>query len=177
MGGLVPLKRGGGQQSKSLRLEDKNGRQFVMRALKKSTIKFLQANAFQETYIGSALDGSVIDRFLADFYTTSHPYTPFAIGGLADAIEVFHTNPELYYIPKQNVLGIYNDEFGDELYMIEEHVGDSQLELSSFGNPKEILSTADVLQEIHKSGKSVVDEPFLYQSSFVRYAHWGLGSA
>ena len=159
MGGLVPLKRGGGQQSKSLRLEDKNGRQFVMRALKKSTIKFLQANAFQETYIGSALDGSVIDRFLADFYTTSHPYTPFAIGGLADAIEVFHTNPELYYIPKQNVLGIYNDEFGDELYMIEEHVGDSQLELSSFGNPKEILSTADVLQEIHKSGKSVVDEP------------------
>lgn len=159
MGGLTPLKRGGGQQSKSLRLEDKSGKQFVMRALKKSTIKFLQANAFQDTYIGSALDGSVVDKFLADFYTTSHPYTPFAIGGLAEAIDVLHTNPELFYIPKQKRLGVYNDEFGDELYMIEEHVGNSQLALESFGTPKKILSTADVLQEVHKSGKAIVDEP------------------
>jgi len=159
MGGLTPLKRGGGQQSKSLRLQDKNGKQFVMRALKKSTIKFLQANAFQETYIGSALDGTVIDKFLADFYTTSHPYVPYAIGGLSDAAGVNHTNPILYYIPKQNTLGVYNEDFGDELYMIEEHVGGTQLDLESFGKPEKILSTADVLQEIHKSGKSVVDEP------------------
>ena len=159
MGGLTPLKRGGGQQSKSLRLEDSSGKQYVMRALKKSTIKFLQANAFQDVYIGNALDGSTVDKFLADFYTTSHPYTPFAIGELADAIGVSHTNPKLYYIPKQSVLGIYNDEFGDELYMIEEHVGDTQLAVESFGDPKKILSTADVLQEILKSGKSVVDEP------------------
>ena len=159
MGGLTPLKRGGGQQSKSLRLEDKEGRQFVMRALKKSTTKFLQTNAFQDTYIGDALDGTVVDKFLSDFYTTSHPYTPFAIGGLADAVGVSHTNPELFYIPKQEVLGVYNDDFGDELYMIEEHVGNTQLRLESFGTPNKILSTADVLQEINKSGKAVVDEP------------------
>lgn len=159
MGGLTPVKRGGGQQSKSLRLEDKDGKQFVMRALKKSTTKFLQTNAFQETYIGDALDGTVIDKFLADFYTTSHPYAPFAIGGLADAVGINHTNPKLYYIPKQETLGVFNDDFGDELYMIEEHVGSTQLDLESFGKPEKILSTADVLQEIQKSGKSSVDEP------------------
>ena len=159
MGGLTPVKRGGGQQSKSLRLEDEKGRQFVMRALKKSTIKFLQANAFQETYIGDVLDDTTVDKFLADFYTTSHPYTPFAIVGLSNAVGVNHTNPILYYIPKQPTLGGYNDEFGDELYMIEEHVGDTQLESKSFGEPQDILSTADVLQVINKSGKSVVHEP------------------
>ena len=159
MGGLTPIKRGGGQQSKSLRLEDSSGKQFVMRALKKSTIKFLQANAFQDVYIGSALDGTVVDKFLADFYTTSHPYTPFAIGPLSEAVGVSHTNPKLYYVPKQKTLGVYNDQFGDELYMIEEHVGNTQKALKSFGSPVKILSTADVLQEIHKSGKSVVDEP------------------
>ncbi len=159
MGGLTPLKRGGGQQSKSLRLEAKSGKQFVMRALKKSTIKFLQANAFQDTYIGNALDGSIIDKFLADFYTTSHPYTPFVIGDLSDAIDVFHTNPKLFYIPKQEVLGEFNADFGDELYMIEEHVGATQLEAKNFGNPKKILSTAEVFEEIHKTGKSSVDEP------------------
>ncbi|CAM4385883.1 metallophosphatase [Zobellia nedashkovskayae] len=159
MGGLTPVKRGGGQQSKSLRLVDKTGKQYVMRALKKSTIKFLQANAFQETYVGDVLDGTVVDKFLADFYTTSNPYTPFAIGSLSTKVGVNHTNPILYYIPKQQVLGNYNDDFGDELYMIEEHVGDTQIESESFGKPVNILSTADVLQEINKSGKSVVDEP------------------
>ncbi len=158
-GGLTPLKRGGGQQSKSLRLEDKNGKQFVMRALRKSTIKFLQANAFQDTYIGDALDDSAIDKFLLDFYTTSHPYTSFAIGKLTGAADIFHTNALLYYIPKQEILGAFNDEFGDELYMIEEHVGDTQKDLASFGKPKKILSTTDVLQEIHRTGKSAVDEP------------------
>ena len=159
LGGLTPIKRGGGQQSKSLRLEDKSGKRFVMRALKKSTIKFLQANAFQETYIGNALDGTVVDKFLSDFYTTSHPYVPYAIGGLSQAADVNYTSPILYYIPKQETLGVYNEDFGDELYMVEEHVGETQLDLKSFGSPKKILSTADVLQEINKSGKSVVDEP------------------
>lgn len=159
MGGLTPLKRGGGQQSKSLRLVDKEGRQWVMRALKKSTTKFLQANAFQDVYVGDALDGTVVDKFLADFYTTSHPYTPYAIGGLSEAVGVSYTKPTLYYIPKQKTLGVYNDEFGDELYMIEEHVGDTQRGRTNFGSPEKIIGTPDVLQEIHKSGKSVVDEP------------------
>jgi hypothetical protein len=158
-GGLKPLKRGGGQQSKSLRLEDGNGKEYVMRALRKSTIRFLQANAFQDTYIGNALDGSVIDKTLLDFYTTANPYTPFAIGALSNAVEIYHTNPLLFYVPKQEELGEFNDEFGDELYMIEEHVGDTQTSLESFGSPKKILSTADVLEEILKNGKSVVDEP------------------
>ena len=159
LGGLSPVKRGGGQQSKSLRLVDSSGKQYVMRALKKSTIKFLQSNAFQDVYIGDALDGTVVDKFLADFYTTSHPYASFAIGSLSDAVEVSHTNPKLYFVPKQKTLGVYNDEFGDELYMIEEHVGNTQVSVESFGKPVDILNTADVLQEIHKSGKSVVDEP------------------
>ncbi|WP_055444868.1 hypothetical protein [Lacinutrix himadriensis] len=159
LGGLSPIKRGGGQQSKSLRLEDKNGKQFVMRALKKSTTKFLQANLFPETFIDNTLDDTAIDTFLSDFYTTSNPYAPFAIGALSKAVNVNHTNPVLYYIPKQKTLGIFNDDFGDELYMIEEHVGSTQAGLNSFGKPKDILSTADVLQEIHKTGKSVVDEP------------------
>lgn len=159
MGGLKPIKRGGGQQTRSLRLADKNGREFVMRALKKSTTQFLQVNVSQDAYIGNALEGTSIDRTLYDFYTTANPYTPFAIGSLSEAVGVFHTNPKLMYVPKQKTLGQFNDEYGDELYLFEEHVGDTQTNLESFGDPIDILDTADVLEEIIKSGKSVVDEP------------------
>ena len=159
MGGLSPIKRGGGQQSKSLRLQDENGKQFVMRAIKKSTTKFLQANVFPNAFIDDKLDNTSLDKFLSDFYTTSNPYAPFAIGDLSKAVGVNHTNPILYYVPKQKTLGEFNEDYGDELYMIEEHVGSTQSGLESFGKPTKILSTADVLQEVHKTGKSMVDEP------------------
>ncbi|MFT6416574.1 MAG: hypothetical protein ACJARZ_001924 [Dokdonia sp.] len=158
-GGLTPIRRGGGHQSKSLRLESKDGKEYVMRALRKSAIKFLQTTAFKDTYVEEDLEGSFADSFLLDFYTTAHPYTPTAIGTLADAVGVYHTNPALYYIPKQEGLGIYNDEYGDELYILEERVASSHIDLESFGKPHKILSTNDVLQEIDKSGKAVVDEP------------------
>ena len=48
MGGLSPIKRGGGQQSKSLRLEDKDGKQFVMRALKKVPLNFYRPMLFKK---------------------------------------------------------------------------------------------------------------------------------
>jgi hypothetical protein len=158
-GGLTPVRRGGGHQSKSLRLETKDGKQYVMRALRKSAIKFLQSTAFKDKYVEDDLEGSFADSFLLDFYTTAHPYTPTAVGTLADAVSVFHTNPELYYIPKHESLGVFNDEYGDELYIIEERVESGHRDLASFGKPKKILSTNDVLQEINKTGKSIVDEP------------------
>ncbi|MEP0263030.1 metallophosphatase [Dokdonia sp.] len=158
-GGLTPVRAGGGHQSKSLRLEDKNGKEYVMRALRKSAIKFLQSTAFKDTYVEEDLEGSFADTFLLDFYTTAHPYTATTIGTLSDAADVYHTNPALYYIPKQEALGTYNADYGDELYLIEERVSSSHKDLKSFGTPDKILSTSDVLQEIHKTGKEIVDEP------------------
>ncbi len=159
MGGLTPVRRGGGHQSMSLRLEDKDGKQFVMRALRKSATKFIQSTAFLDKYVEDDLQDSYADRFLLDFYTTAHPYTPFAISKLSDAADIFHSNPLLYYIPKQKTLGEYNDEFGDQLYLVEEAVNSSQTSVTSFGEPKDILSTSEVFQEIHKTGKSIIDEP------------------
>ncbi len=157
-GGLTPVRRGGGHQTKSLRLVDKNGKQYVMRALKKSAVKFLQATAFKDKYVEKELENSAVDKFVLDFYTTAHPYTSLVVGELADAVGVFHANPELYYIPKHKELGEFNEDYGDELYLIEERVESNHSDLESFGKPEKILSTNDVLAEIHRTGKSDVDE-------------------
>ena len=50
-GGLKPIRKGGGHQSKSLRLEDKKGSEYVMRALRKNAVQYLQAVAFKDQYI------------------------------------------------------------------------------------------------------------------------------
>src|SRR3970282_448944 len=111
-GGLKPKRAGGGHQSKSLQLVDKNGKEYVMRAIKKSASRFLQAVAFKDQFVANEFEDTYAENFLFDFYTTSHPYTPFAVGNLAEKIGLAHTNPILYYIPKHKALKGFNADFG-----------------------------------------------------------------
>lgn len=157
-GGLTPLKRGGGNQSVSLRLVDKTGKQWVMRALKKNAVQFLQINAYKQKYIKEDLKNTFAETFIEDIYTTTHPYAAFIMPTLSEAIQVHHTKPVLYYVPKQNALGAFNEDYGDALYMIEEHVGATQIERSNFGNPQNIVSSLDVFEKLHKSPKHKIDE-------------------
>lgn len=157
-GGLKPKRAGGGHQSRSLQLTDKDGKEYVMRALEKSATRFLQTVAFKDQFIENDFEDTYAENFLFDFYTTAHPYTPFAVGNLADKIGVAHPNPELYYIPKHKALKGFNADFGDELYMVEERPTDSQINVKSFGQPSAIIGTDDLLKNLHKDEKYTIDE-------------------
>ena len=69
---------------------------------------------------------------------------------LSDAAQVLHTNPKLYYIPKHKHLGKYNDEYGGELYMIEERPEDNYSNDRNFGYADDIESTHDIIEKIRK---------------------------
>ncbi|MFI0430356.1 metallophosphoesterase [Mariniflexile sp. HMF6888] len=157
-GGLTPVRKGGGHQSKSLRLKDKQGREYVMRALRKNAIQYLQAVAFKDQYIEGEFEDTYTEGLLQDVFTGSHPYAPFVVGTLADAVGVYHTNPVLYYVPKQKAIGAFNDEFGDELYMIEERTDDEHGDKASFGFSNTMISTDDLLKKINKDEDFVLDE-------------------
>lgn len=157
MGGVTILRKGGGHQSKSLRLKSKNGREYVMRALEKSAEAYLQAIVAKEEFIIGRLKGTAPEKILKDFYTGSHPYAPFVVGVLADAIGIYHTNPMLCYIPKQPILGEYNEEFGDKLFMIEERVTDGHGEEKSFGNANTVIGTDDLVAKLASDEKYEVD--------------------
>lgn len=157
-GGLKPMISGGGNQSLSLWLQDKDGKQYVMRGLRKSSKQFLQSAIFKDTYIQDKLEDTFVLTFLDDYYTTSHPYTAFILGQLSDAIDLYHTNPKLFYVPKQNALGKYNATYGNELYMIEERPHKSQAKIESLGKGDDIISTQDLLANLEKDEKYKVDD-------------------
>ena len=157
-GGLKPVRKGGGNQSKSLRLEDKNGAQYVMRALRKQASQYLQAVVFTEQFVEGQFENTDVEEFTLDVFSGAHPYAPFVIGTLADGAQVYHTNPVLFYVPKQNAIGKYNDEFGDELYMIEEHTSEGHSHLASFGYQDKLLPTDEMMKKIHKDEDVVIDE-------------------
>ncbi|MCO4820426.1 MAG: metallophosphoesterase [Flavobacteriaceae bacterium] len=157
-GGVEPLRKGGGHQSKSLRLEDKSGRQYVMRALKKNASQYIQAVAFKDNYVQDRLENTFPDKLLSDIFSGSHPYASFVVGTLADAVNVYHTNPVLYYVPKQQRLGPFNSEFGDELYMIEEHGSDGHEDKASFGYSNKVISTLDMMEKLNSDEEFEIDE-------------------
>ncbi len=157
-GGLKPIREGGGHQSVSLRMSDPQGREYIMRAMKKSATVFLQSVAFKDQYVVNEFEKTYAEDFLFDFYTTSHPYSSFAIGGMSDKIGLRHTNPILYYVPKQNGLGEFNASFGDQLYMVEERPADNHLDGKNFGKPDNIIGTDEMMLNLHKDEKYVVDE-------------------
>ncbi|MCH9660730.1 MAG: metallophosphoesterase [Bacteroidetes bacterium] len=157
MGGVTIARKGGGHQTRSLRLLDQDGRNFAMRAVKKSAVQFLQSVAFKDNYVENDFKETLTEEVILDFYTASHPYGSFVVGPLADAIGVYHTNPKLMYVPKHKALGKYNAEFGDELYIVEERPDDDFLDVASFGKPEAIESTADVLKKLRKDEKYMMD--------------------
>ncbi len=162
-GGLTPVRKGGGQQSKSLRLRHESGAEYVMRAMRKQAEQNLQAAVFTDQYIMGQFHNTAPENLIEDLYTGAHPYAPFAINGLADTLGIYHTNPRLFYVPHQPALGAYNEDFGDELYMIEEHPSEGHEELESFGKAKDIESTYNLLDHLRDDEKYRVDIP-----SFIR---------
>ena len=157
-GGLRPTITGEGNQTRSLRLEDAKGREYEMRGLRKSATRFLQSVAFKDQSIEEDFRNTYTEDFIMDFYTSAHPYTPFAVAELAKRANVNHTNPALFYVPKQNRLGLFNEEYGNELYMVEEWPTNEFKNLYSFGKPSRILKTEEVLENLKSDAKYSIDE-------------------
>ncbi|AZQ44262.1 metallophosphoesterase [Nonlabens ponticola] len=157
-GGLSVVRPGGGHQTRSLRLVDKDGKEYNLRALKKSAVQFLQTTVFKDKNVADGFDDTTAEDLLFDFYTAAHPYGALVIPTLADAVGVYHTNPEIYYVPKQDALGNYNTEYGDELYMLVERPEENHKELESFGKPDNIESTADVIEKLRRDEKYSIDQ-------------------
>ncbi|MCY2686920.1 metallophosphoesterase [Salinimicrobium sp. TH3] len=158
-GGLTVERAGGGHQTRSLRLKDKQGRDYNMRALEKSAVQFLQTVAYKDTPVETKFENTLAEDVIKDFYTSAHPYAFLAIPTLSQAAGINHTNPQLYYVPKQNALGDFNSEYGDELYMIVERPEGAWTGYESFGSPNhDIESTAGVFERLRKDEKYSLDE-------------------
>lgn len=158
MGGLKPFRKGGGTQSKTLHLKASNGKRYVMRAMKKQADQFMQSAILKDQYVEGQFTETASEDLLEDIFAGAYPYAPFTVGPLSDAINLAHLNPKLYYIPKQSALGSYNDDFGNELYLFEEHPSDGHNELASGNFTGEIVSTVDMLQEVLSDESKVIDE-------------------
>ena len=147
-GGLTPIKRGGGLQTTSVRLAGENGHEYVLRTIDKDPSGTVPVN----------LQGTIATDLVQDQISTLNPYGAFIIPPLADAIGVYHTNPEPVYVPHDPRLGIYEDLMAGRLVMFEERPKNDQTDVPSFGRSEDVISDTDMYSEITADNDHRVDQ-------------------
>ena len=131
---------------------------FNLRSVKKSSLRFIQYFLLKTQYLDPVWDDTYFVNLLKDYWTTANPFVPLTVATLSDAIGIYHANPELYYIPKQKALGNYNDEYGENLYYIEEQISDKLTDVKSFGNHDKIIGSSKLIQNLQRKDRAYVDQ-------------------
>jgi len=152
-GGLTPLRVGGKGQSTTLHLERKDGRDFVLRSIDKEAGRVWNEN-LRKTI---ALD------LAQDQFSILNPYSAVIIATLADAIGTYHTNPKIYYVPDDPMLGAYTEYLSGKLALFEERPNGNMSDVSSVGFSEEVLSSTELIRELDSDIDHRVD-----QESFAR---------
>jgi len=147
-GGLTIIKRGGGQQTLSVRLKDKNGKQYVLRSTDKYINRAMD-NIFENTIVNSALQ---------DANSATHPFSAVTVPIMADAVGVMHTNPKYVWVPDDPRLGVYRKDLANGVFLFEERPAGNFEDLESFGHSEKIVSTPKVIKKTEKKQNHKVDQ-------------------
>lgn len=147
-GGLTPYQKGGGKQTITLKVRNPDAREFKLRSVDKDN-KMVLPEYLRQT---------AARNLLQDQVSAQHPYGALVVPKLADAAGVFHTNPELVYIPNTPYLRQYTDEFGNTLALLEEDPDENHEDVASLGNATNLVGTDKVLSELKDDNDNEVDE-------------------
>ena len=139
-GGLTPTEFSGGQQTIGIEAKDSLQRIWSIRSVNKD-----QANA-----LAGFLRPTFLRPMFRDQSSSLNPYAAPVTAKLATAIDIHHTNPELYYFPYNKNLGKFNDRMAGRLVMVDEEVDEGWSGASRFGNPIEIMDSDEMLKKRRK---------------------------
>lgn len=93
--GMTVKELGGGQQTKSLRLTDPQGKEWVLRTVDKDVEKALPPK----------LRNTLAEAVVQDLISAAYPYAPLVVARLSQAVAVAAPAPRLFYVPDDAAFG------------------------------------------------------------------------
>jgi len=147
-GGLTPIEKGGGFQTKSLKFKGEDGRIWKFRSLNKDPKKVLPEE----------LQESVVADILQDQISTSNPLAPLVVAPFLDAVGVLQSKPFLVYIPDNEKLGEFRSEFANLLGMIEIHPDEGEEGKKGFEDADKVSGTLKLFETLEKKREQKVDK-------------------
>jgi len=140
-GGLKPVSKGGGQQTKSLLLVAGDGREFFFRSVDKDPSEMLPPE----------LRATVAGDVVRDQTSSGLPTGPLVVGPLLEAAGILHDKSRLYVLPDDPLLGEFRPEFAGLMGFLEERVGGSSSVPAHWGGATEIIDSDSLIARIGRS--------------------------
>ncbi|HEY6901067.1 MAG TPA: hypothetical protein VI233_10505, partial [Puia sp.] len=141
MTGWTPLERGGGNQTRSLRMKNAQGEQYVIRGIKKYITEAALPVAVK--------DDPLVKDLVSDGVSASYPYAALSIPSFAQAANVPHATPKLVYIPDDPRLGKFRSDYGNLFALFEEREP---------GNGKKTYNMTDLEKKLFQDNDNTIDQ-------------------
>jgi hypothetical protein len=148
-GGLKVTKLGGGQQTTSLTLENEEGAQYALRTIDKNPAGVLP----------KWLRVPFVVNIILDQTSAINPYGPFILPPLAEAVGVFHTKPQLFFVPDDDEsLGEHSPSFRGHAVLFEHKYKNEEDLKSMFGEAEDFVNSQKMLRRRYKQGNHLPDQ-------------------
>ncbi len=148
-GGMKITKLGGGMQTKSLRMEDKTGRKWVLRTVDKTVDKAMEAEGIKS---------GLVKNVTQDMISAAHPYGAVVVPPLAKALGIVTTDPEVVFVPDDPRFGEHRALFANTMCLFE------QLEPTLYPGDEVEGDTEDMLKDLKKHPDYRLDTKMLLQA-------------
>jgi hypothetical protein len=143
-GGLRPVELAGGRQTRTLRLEGKNGVPYVFRPVNKGVDL---PDIYRHT---------IFWYLLADGRSSLHPTAPVLGVPVFAAANLLHPSPRLFVMPDDPALGEFRSRFAGVLGTIEERPKVPE-NGPAFAGAKKIIDSKELLERINRDPENRVD--------------------
>jgi hypothetical protein len=147
-GGLHPVRKGGGKQTKSLRLEDKNGKEWALRSIEK----------FPEAAIPADLRQTFAKDIVEQGVSASYPYASLSYSTFAQAAGVPVIRRKLVYVPNDPKLERFRGDFANVMAILEEREP---------ANVKKTYNTDELVIRLAKDNDDHVDQRAVLKARLV----------
>lgn len=147
LGGLTAVRTGGFRQTRSLRLEGPDGREYNFRSVDKELSPAMPEFA-RET---------VADWVRQDLTSAQLPEAPVVAGVLLDAAGVLHPGPQLFVLPDDPRLEEFREEYAGMLGTFEVHPDEGPNDEPWFAGAERVAGTDRLLEHLREDVDHFVD--------------------
>lgn len=130
------VEEGGGNQTKSLKIKDKDSILYSLRSINKDP----------DPLIPDVAKVLRLENIVVDGVSAQHPYGAILAASLAETAGILHTHPQIVYVPVHSSLGNYAEAFGNRLYLLE-YETEGDINWTKYPGVLKIVET-DELQEM-----------------------------
>lgn len=166
-GGMKITGLGGGHESRSLQLEDREGRKWSLRSINKN-LDPVTPEGFRET---------IASDIAHDLLSGVHPYAGLVVPGIETPLEIVHAKPEVMFVPNDPALGKYRALFANTVVQLEERKPSL--------NDNKTMGTHEAINDMVKESDHLTDQKTFLKARLVdflladfdrHYGQWAWGT-